>query len=171
VQNQIDGGIGKPHQPQHDGVSADDIELIDYCNFQNHWLGISSAREADGVVGASKGVLVLVCVGNQSDTSVVRNSGLFQFYELRDFIIGGVQLFEIFDVAGPHPRLIERTIIRERMLIASARPEEDYQPEKHELTPHDFIVSGATGRTGKGAVRDTRAKGQVTITGRMAKKK
>jgi hypothetical protein len=47
------------------------------------------------------------------------------------------------------------------MLIASARPEEEHQPEKHELVPHDSIVSRADGSAGKCALRDTRPKGQV----------
>jgi hypothetical protein len=47
------------------------------------------------------------------------------------------------------------------MLIASADPEKDENPEKHELVPHDSIVAGATLKPGNCAVRDTRAKGQV----------
>src|SRR5439155_2984199 len=95
---------------------------------------------------------------------------LFQFYQLRDFVIGSVQFFQIFDVAGPHSRLIQRTIIRERMHIASARTEEDYQPEKHELTPHDSILSGTTVRAGNCALQGTRAKGQVAkLTERQRK--
>ena len=171
VQDEIDGGIGKPHQPQHDGIGADSVQLIDFCNFQNHWFSVPRACEADSGIRAAKGVLVLVRVGNQSDASVVRDPRLFQFYELRDFVIGSVQFFQIFDVAGPHSRLIQRTIIRERMLIASARPEEDYQPEKHELTPHDSILSGTTVRAGNCALQGTRAKGQVAKTDRTTKKK
>ena len=36
MQNQVDGGIGKPDQPQHDGITADDIQLIRFRDFQNH---------------------------------------------------------------------------------------------------------------------------------------
>ena len=111
---------------------------------------------------------MLARVSNQSYASVIREAGLFQLYELRHFVIGNVQFFEFFNAAGPHPRLVERTIIRERMLIASARPEEEHQPEKHELVPHDSIVSGAMEKAGKCAVRDTRAKGQGAKTARMA---
>src|SRR5258708_36856509 len=60
--------------------------------------------------------------------------------------------------AGPEPRLVERMIIRERMLVAPVHPEEDEHTEKHELGTHDSIVSGATGRTRRCAVRDTRRK-------------
>jgi hypothetical protein len=99
-----------------------------------------------------------VCLGNQSHASIVTDPGLLQLYELRDFHIRGVQLFELLDVAGPHPHLVEGTVIRERMLVAPARPEEDEHTEKHELVPHDSIVSGATGKARKCAVRDTRRK-------------
>src|SRR5258708_22585375 len=54
------------------------------------------------------------------------------------------------------------------MLIASAHTEEDDDPEKHELMPHDSIVSAAMGKARRCVVRDTRAKGQVARTGRMA---
>jgi hypothetical protein len=44
------------------------------------------------------------------------------------------------------------------MLVAPAHPEEDEHNEKHELVPHVSIVSVATGKTPKCAVRDTRRK-------------
>ena len=145
VQNHVNGGIRKPHQFQHDRVAANNIELIRFRNFQNHRLGVARAGEIDGGIGARKRMLVLVRVGNQCYATIIRDAGLFQPYELRYFVIGSVQFFELFSVAGPHPRLIERAIIRERMLIASARPEEEHQPEKHELVPHDSIVSRTDG--------------------------
>ena len=116
-------------------------------------------------------MLVLVRAANQSYASIVGNSSLFQFYELRDFHIGGVQSFQLLDVAGPHPRLVERAIIREWMFVASTRPEEDENAEKNKQGPHTSIVAGATRKTGKCAVRDTRAKGQVAKTARMASEK
>src|SRR6266852_9946738 len=103
-------------------------------------------------------MLALVRVGYQSNASIVTDPGLFQPYELRDFQIRGVQSFELLDAAGPHPHLVEGTIIRERMLVAPAHPEEDEHTEKHELVPHDSIVSGATGKARRCAVRDTRRK-------------
>src|SRR5207249_11704339 len=117
--------------------------------------GVSRACEAASGIRAAIWMLVPVCVGNQSHASIVRDPGLFQFHEVPDFIIGGVQFFQVFDVAGPHARLIERTIIRERMLIASARPEEDYQPEKHDLTPHGSILWGQMEKARRCTVRDT----------------
>src|SRR5437016_2312985 len=103
-------------------------------------------------------MLALVRFGNQSYASIVTDPGLLHLYELRDFRVRSVQGFELLDVAGPHPHQIEGTIIRERMLVAPAHPEEDEHAEKHELVPHDSIVSGATGKDRKCAVRDTRRK-------------
>src|SRR5712692_9329357 len=165
MQNQIDGGIGEPDQPQHDSIAADAIQLIRFRNFQNHRFTVSCPREVDCGIGARELMLVLVRAANQSYASIVGNSSLFQSYELRDFHIGGVQSFQLLDVAGPHPRLVERTIIRERMFVASTRPEEDEHTEKHELVPHDSIVARTTRKTGRCAVRGTRAKGQVADTG------
>ena len=113
-------------------------------------------------------MLALVRVGYQGQASIVADPRLLQLYQLRDFDIRSVQLFQLFDVAGPHPRLIEGTIIRERVFIASADPEEGERAEKHEFVPHASIVSGATGKEGKCVVQDTRAKGQVAKTGQRA---
>src|SRR5229473_2483877 len=97
-------------------------------------------------------MLALVRVGYQSNASIVTDPGLFQPYELRDFQIRSVQSFELLDAAGPHPRLVERTIIREQMLVAPAHPEEDEHTEKHELVPHVSIVSVANGNNEYSAV-------------------
>ncbi len=164
VQDQIDGGIGKPDQPQHDGIAADTIQLIRFRNFQNHRLGVTRTREVDCGIGVRKLVLALVRAGNQSYASIVTDPGLLQLYKLRDFRVRSVQRFELLDAAGPHPRLVERTIIREQVLLAPAHPEEDEHTEKHELVPHDSILSRADGAKAKCVVRDTRAKGQVGKT-------
>src|SRR6266568_6502351 len=167
MQNQIDCGIGKSHQPEHDGVAADDIQLIRFRDLQNHGLAVARACEVDCGVGARECVLAYVRFGNQRYASIVTDARLLQLYELRDFHIRSVQCLELLDVAGPHPRLVERTIVREQMLVASADPEEDENPEKHELVPHNSIVTAATRKPGNCAVRDTRAKGQVAETGRL----
>jgi len=93
---------------------------------------------------------------------------LLQLYELRDLHIRGVQGFELLDVAGPHAHLIEGPIIRERMLVASTHPQEHEHAEKHELVPHDTILSGPGGAEARCVVRDTPAKVQGAKTGRMA---
>ena len=153
MQNQIDGGIGKPHQPQHDGIAADAIQLIRFRDFQNHWLAVSGPRQVDRGVSARELMPVLVRAANQSYATIIGNSRLFYFYELPHFHVGRVQGFQLLDVAGPHPRLIKRAIVRERMFVASARPEEEHKPEKHELGPHDSIVAGITRKAGKCALR------------------
>src|SRR6266852_3158647 len=91
-------------------------------------------------------MLALVRVGYQSNASIVTDLGLFQPYELRDFQIRSVQSFELLDAAGPHPCLVERTIISEQMLVAPAHPEEDEHTEKHELVPHVSLYRWQRGR-------------------------
>ena len=113
-------------------------------------------------------MLAQVCLGNQSYASVVTDPGLLQLYELRDLHIRGVQGFELLDVAGPHPQLIEGPIIRERMLVAPTHPDEDEHTEKHKLVPHDTILSGPGGAEARCVVRDTPAKVQGAKTGPMA---
>src|SRR5437763_17022546 len=113
-------------------------------------------------------MLPQVCLGNQSYASVVTDPSLLQLYELRDFHIRGVQGFELLDVAGPHPHLIEGPIIRERMLVASTHPQEHEHAEKHELVPNDTILSGPGGEEARGVVRDTTATVHGATAGRMA---
>src|SRR6266850_6520840 len=45
MQNLIPGPVGKSDQPQHHRVSADDIELIVFCNLQNHSVAIARAQK------------------------------------------------------------------------------------------------------------------------------
>src|SRR5438045_8501159 len=94
-------------------------------------------------------MLAQVCLGNQSYASVVTDPGLLQLYELRDFHIRGVQGFELLDVAVLHPQLIEGPIIRERMLVAPTRRDEDEHAEKHKLVPDDIILWGQAGGDGR----------------------
>jgi len=161
VQNDIHRAIGEPHQPQQHGIAADNVDLIDGCDFQDDWLGVPRLEEVHGGIGAREVMLVLVRVGDQSDARIVADAALLQPDELLNLGVRGVQFFELLDGAGPHARLIEGAIIRERMLVASARTEEDKHAEKHELVPHDSILAGAAGAAARCAVGDTRAKGQV----------
>jgi hypothetical protein len=119
-------------------------------------------------IGTCEQVMALVRFGNQGHASVVADPALLQLYELRDLRIVGVQLFELLDVAGKHSDLIERTIVRERMLFAPAGPEEDEGTEKKKLVPHESILAGAGVEEAGCVVGDTRAKGQVGKTGRRA---
>src|SRR5207245_8052672 len=123
-------GIGKTHQPQHYGVATHDIQLIRFRYLQNHRLAVTRVHEVDSGIGACERVLAHVRFGNQSYTSIVAEARLLHFYELSDFRVRSIQGFELLDVAGPHPCLIERTIIREQMLIASTDPQEHRSDEK-----------------------------------------
>ncbi len=56
VQNGIHCPVGKPDQPEHHGISANDIELIKFRDFQDHGLRVARAREADCRIRARKQV-------------------------------------------------------------------------------------------------------------------
>jgi len=77
VQNQIDGGIGEPHQSQHDGIAADAIQLIRFRNFQDNRLTVSGPRQVNCGIGARELMLVLMRAANQSYASIIGNTGLF----------------------------------------------------------------------------------------------
>jgi len=69
------------------------IQLIRFCNFQNHRFGVTSTDKVDSGIGARKRMLALVRAGNQGYASIVANPGLLQLYELRHLHIRGVQRF------------------------------------------------------------------------------
>jgi hypothetical protein len=167
VQNQIHRAIREPHQAQHNSIAADDIELFAFCDFQNHRLRVARARQIDCGIRAGEKVVMLASIVYQSEAGLVTDPRLFQFYKLRHFRVGSIQRFKLLDVAGEHSGLVQRTIIRERMVIASTYPEESDRTEKHELVPHDSIVSGAMGRARECVVRDTRRKDRL-LSGRKA---
>src|SRR5580704_13859089 len=99
-------------------------------------------------------MLAQVRAGNQSYAGIIADPGLFQLHELRNFQIRGAQLFQLLDVARPHPRLVEGTIIRERMLIAAADTEEEKRAEKNDLVPHSSIVAGAKGKAAESVLSE-----------------
>src|SRR6266404_4661700 len=158
MQNLIHGPVGKPDQPQHDRVPANDVELILFRNLQNHSVAIARARKVDRRIRAREQVLAFVRVANQRHAGIVADPGLLHLYELRDFRIRGVQLFQLFYAAGPHPRLIDRTIVGEQMLIASAYSQKSKNAEKKEFVAHTFILAAASGRAAPCAAGDTRRK-------------
>ena len=125
-------------------------------NLQNLGLGVARVRKVDRRIRAYKGMLALMRVVHQHDAAVIAQAGLLGLDELRDFRVRGVQFFQFFDVARPHSRLVQRTVIREQMLLASARPQEDKHPEKHPSVRHNYIVWGASGAARECVVRDTR---------------
>src|ERR1700692_3849419 len=88
-------------------------------------------------------MLPFVCGGYQGDASVIAEPGLLDFHQLRHFGIRSVELLELLESGGPHPGLVQRTIIGQRMLMASNR-EEDTDTEKQGARLHTFIVARAT---------------------------
>jgi len=84
-------------------------------------------------------MLMLMRKRDERHAGVIRDSRILQFYEWRHFRIGNVQRFELLDYTGIHARLIERTVVRQRMLFASTR-DEDTQTGKQNPKTHETIV-------------------------------
>jgi len=58
---------------------------------------------------------------HQLHAGVIADSRVLHLDDLRDFQVRDIEPFELLDVAGKHPRLIQRTIVREGMLMAANR--------------------------------------------------
>jgi hypothetical protein len=91
--------------------------------------GITSAGEIGGRIAAREWMLPLVSGGHKGHASIVAEPGLLDLHELRDFGIGRIQRFELFEAAGPHAGLIERAVVRQNMLLAAAN-EKDTDTDK-----------------------------------------
>ena len=158
VQNYVHGSVRKSHQPQHDRVSTHDIELIFFGNLQNHVITIAGVRKINRRICAGKRMLAIVRIANQRHASIVAQSRLFHLYELRDFHVRSIELFQFFDGAGPHAGLVQKPIVGERMAIATAYTSQNQKAKKKEFVPHAFIVAAASARAALCAAGDTRRK-------------
>src|SRR5215472_4773599 len=107
-------------------------------------------------------MLVAVGVRNRLHASVVADSRLLHLCQLLHFGVRSIQLLELLDVARPHAGLVERTVIRKQMLIASVKSEKQKRGW-NEFVLHDSILSGTRGTARKCAVRDTRPKYRVEL--------
>lgn len=129
LEDELDEIIRKTDQVERDSITADGIELIGASNVKNLRFGIAGAGEIGGRIAAREGMLPLVSSGHKRNTSIVAKPGLLDLDQLRDFGIGGIQGFELFEAARPHAGLIERAVIRQNMLLAAAN-EKDTDTEK-----------------------------------------
>lgn len=159
VKNGLDGRVGESHELQGDRVGAEVIELVGARNSENFNLVETGLGETGGGIPTGERMLMRVSGAKESDAGFIADPGLLELYELRHFLIGSVHPLELLDVAEIHSGLIERTIIRQDVLLASAR-KKDTNAEKHERCApvHDFIVAGAKRVSGKCALGDTRHK-------------
>jgi hypothetical protein len=129
LQNKLDKIIGETDKPESNRIPAYDIELIRSRHVKNLRLGVAGTGEIGGRFAAHEGMLSLVSCGHQCDTSIVAEPGLLDLHELRDFGIGRIQRFELFEAAGPHAGSIEGAVVRQNMLLAAAN-EKDTDTDK-----------------------------------------
>lgn len=139
----LDRRLGKPDQPNHDGIATDGIKLISPGKFQNLGIPISGTGQTDYGIRASERLLVRMRRRNQCDARFVAHAGVFEFYDLGDFQVRSVENFESLDYIGPHTSLDERAVIRKRMLVTPAGKKKANR-EKQNARFHTFILSTAT---------------------------
>src|SRR6202011_5132556 len=99
--------------------------------------------------------------GNQRDAGVVGDAGMLEADQLLDFGVRNVERLELLGGGRAHPGLIERAIVRERVLMATAG-QEQRNAESQVTVLHILIVGVASKRTLQCAVGDTRRKDRVT---------
>ena len=157
MEHGLNGVVGEPDQAKHYSIAADGIELVGAREFQNLRLGVTGAHQAGHRLGAVERMLLCVRGGKQRDAGVIPQATLFELHHLRDFRVRGVKGLKLLDAAGKHSRLIERAVIRERMLLAAAGKDQR-KTEEQDARSHTFIVSAAMKLTRGCAVGDTRRK-------------
>ena len=126
LQDKLDEVIGETDEVESNSITADRIELIRASDVQNLRFGIAGAGEIGGRIAAREWMLPLMRGGNKSHASIVAEPGLLDLDQLCDFGIGGIQRFELFEAAGPHAGLIERAVVRQNMLLATASEKDTY---------------------------------------------
>jgi hypothetical protein len=119
LKDEIDGGVGKANEPEHDGIAADGIDLIESGKIENFGFGVARGLEVADGVGAVERVTMSVRGGDELNGSIVADVGGFELQDLGDFIVVDVQFFELLNSAGKNACLHERTIVRQRMGVAS----------------------------------------------------
>src|SRR5579872_782117 len=146
VKNELYRRVGETDELESDGVDADGVELVGAGHLEDLRLGKSGTGKVGGRFGAGEKMLANVRGADQFDASVIADSGVLQLDDLGDFRVRSIEPFELLNVAGPHARLVQRTVVRERMLVAT-RHREGTRTEKQLLVPHIYIVGGGKRET------------------------
>ena len=147
VKDELNGRVRKSDELEGDGVDADGIELVGAGNLEDLRVAKSRASQVGSGFGARKEMLAHVRGTDELDARVVCDPSPLQSDDLGNFLVGGIEAFELLDIAGEHSRLIQRTVVRQRMLVAAGR-REDAHTEKQSLVPHIYIVGGEKRETG-----------------------
>jgi len=141
VKNKFHGRVRETDELQGDGVDADGVELVGAGHLDDLSIAESGAGQVRRGFGADKEMLVNVRGADQLDASIIADPRVLQLDDLGDFLVGRIEPLELLNSAGPHPRLVQRTEVREEMLI-TARQSEGAHTEKQSLVPHTYSVGG-----------------------------
>src|ERR1700738_4583908 len=160
LQNKLHEVIRQTDEAEGYGVAADGVELIGPGNFKNLRFGIACAGEIGGRVAAAERVFSLMGGSNKSHARIITQPRLLNLYELSDLEIRGIQRFELLQTARPHARFVERTVIRQQMLVA-ADHEKDTDTEKQSARLHASMLARGKANGLACAGAGPCAKGQV----------
>jgi hypothetical protein len=141
VKNKFHGRVRETDKLQGDGVDANGVELVGAGNLDDLRIAESSARQVGRGFGAHKEMLANVRGADQLDASIIADPRVLQLDDLGDFLVGRIEPLELLNSAGPHPRLVQRTEVREEMLITACQSEGAHT-EKQSLVPHAYSVEG-----------------------------
>jgi hypothetical protein len=126
LKDELNRGIRKTDQLESNSVYADGIELVGVRDIENLLLRKSGASQIGSGFGAEKDTLVNMRGAHQFHAGVIADSCVLHLYDLRDFHVRDIEPFELLDVAGKHSCLVQRTIVREGMLVAAGRRQNAY---------------------------------------------
>jgi hypothetical protein len=146
LQNELNCRVRKTDQLEGNSVDADGIQLVGVSDIENLLFCKSGPSQIGSGFGAEEDTLVNVRGAHQLHTSVIADSCVLHLDDLSDLQVRDIEPFKLLYVAGKHPRLVQRTIVREGMLVASHRGE-DPHTEKQSLVPHIYIVEAGKRQT------------------------
>lgn len=121
LKNELHSGIRETDEFESDGVDADGVELVGVGDIEDLLLRETGASQIGSGFRADEEPLVHVGGADQFDASVIADACVLHLDDLGDFRVRDIEPFELLDVAGKHPRLVQRTIVREGMLVAACR--------------------------------------------------
>ena len=141
VKNKLNHRVGETDELESDGIKADGIQLIGMRNLEDLSIAESGAGQVGSGIAASEEMFANVRSADHLDASVIADPRVLQLNYLSDFLVRGIEPFELLNIAGEHPRLVQRTVVRKRVLVTACHSEGAHT-EKQSLVPHIHIVGG-----------------------------
>jgi hypothetical protein len=148
LKNKLNRGVRKTDQLESDGVDADGVKQVYMGDIEDLRFGESGTSQIGCRLTADEEMLVNVRGADQLHASVIAEPCVLRLDDLGDFLVRHIEGFELLNIAGKHPRLVERTVVGEGMLVAAHR-QQDAHTEKQSLGPHIYIVGAGKRETGE----------------------